>query len=74
MTPTEYRAVGFQPDRLRAARLAADLSQRELAEGIGVAQSHVSRYETGVMRPDLDVLPKLARALGVTTDYLLGVS
>lgn len=65
--------TAWSGSRLREARARAGLSQAALAAQAGVGQSHVSRYEADVIRPDLDVLVLLARALGVTTDWLLGM-
>lgn len=48
------------------------LTQREVAEAIGIAVSTLGMYEGGRREPDLDTLRKLARFYGVTVDYLLG--
>lgn len=55
-------------------RYAQNLSQKQLALRIGVDSSTIALYETGDRNPSLSVLIKLARTLGVSTDYLLGVS
>ncbi len=47
------------------------MTQRELAEAIGVTQSTITQYETGVRKPDIITLKKLAVALHCTTDQLL---
>lgn len=60
------------PDRLRAARELRKLSQSELAERAGFQPSAVSHFETGRRSPSFDNLKRLADALDVTTDYLLG--
>lgn len=63
------------PDRLRHAREEISrLSQSELAERAGLQPSAVSHFETGRRSPSFDNLKRLADALGVTTDYLLGRS
>jgi transcriptional regulator with XRE-family HTH domain len=61
-------------DHLRLARHVARLSQRQLGERIGQDQSYVSRLERGGL-PGLtaDTLARLALALGVSADYLLGL-
>ena len=53
--------------RLRDARQEADLSQAELAERADVRIATISDIETGKTgrRIDLDILERLARALGV---------
>lgn len=60
------------PQRLRAARELRGLSQGELALKARLQPSAVSHFETGTRRPSFDNLRRLADALGITTDYLLG--
>jgi transcriptional regulator with XRE-family HTH domain len=51
------------------------MNQADLSERSGVKQSILSKIETGARpNPTADIVKKLARALGVTTDYLLGVN
>ncbi len=59
-------------DRLRKARQDKGLSQSELAERAGFQPSAISHFETGTRAPSFDNLRKLADALGVSIDYLLG--
>jgi len=59
-------------ERLRAAREFRELSQGELAKRAGLQASAVSHFETGTRKPSFDNLKRLADALRVTTDYLLG--
>ena len=55
--------LGALPDLLVSARIAAGLSQRQLAERLGVAEEAVQRDEAGgYARPGLD---RVAGALGV---------
>ena len=60
------------PERLRSAREHRELSQGELAERARLQASAVSHFETGGRKPSFDNLKKLADALNVSTDYLLG--
>jgi transcriptional regulator with XRE-family HTH domain len=60
------------PDRLKAARVLRGLNQEELAERSGLQDSAISHFETGGRKPSFDNLKRLADALGVSTDYLLG--
>lgn len=53
---------------LSALRLAAGLSQKELAERCQLEQPHVSRYESGRHEPSLETAVRLAGALGVSLD------
>jgi transcriptional regulator with XRE-family HTH domain len=60
------------PERLFAAREKRDLSQGQLAKRAGFQASAISHFETGTRKPSFDNLRRLADALDVTTDYLLG--
>jgi transcriptional regulator with XRE-family HTH domain len=60
--------------RLKAARELRQLNQAELAERAGLQATAISHFETGTRRPSFDNLRRLADALEVTTDYLLGRS
>jgi len=48
---------------LRARRISAKLTQRELAERAGVPQPNVSAYEVGRRMPNRDTIERLDRAL-----------
>jgi len=60
--------------RIASARVMADLTQQDLADRAGIAQSALARVERG-NRPQLSVgtLYAIAQALHVSTDYLLGL-
>ena len=60
-------------ERLKMLRTGQKLSQRELAERLGVAKSVISYYESGDRYPSYDVLVKMAHLFHVTTDYLLDI-
>ena len=47
------------------------LTQKELAERLGVTNKAVSKWETGGGMPDVSVLETLADALEVSVDELL---
>jgi len=60
------------PERLRVARSTRELSQEGLAKRAELQSSAISHFETGTRKPSFDNLRRLADALDVTTDYLLG--
>jgi transcriptional regulator with XRE-family HTH domain len=47
-------------------------SQSQLAERARMPPSSIAHFETGKRKPSFDTLRRLANALDVTTDYLLG--
>jgi transcriptional regulator with XRE-family HTH domain len=60
------------PVRLKEARELRGLNQAEVAGRAGLQVSAISHFETGNRKPSFDNLRRLADALDVTTDYLLG--
>jgi transcriptional regulator with XRE-family HTH domain len=48
------------------------MSQYQLARIAGLSESWISHFETGKRKPSVGNLIKLADALGVSADYLLG--
>jgi transcriptional regulator with XRE-family HTH domain len=60
--------------RLKQARLAVRLSQKQLGVQAGidefVASTRINRYELGIHKPDYLTAQNLARVLGVTTAFL----
>ena len=59
-------------ENLKKARLESGLSQKELSENIGVAKSTYSLYESGKREPNVNTIKKIASALNVSADILLG--
>jgi transcriptional regulator with XRE-family HTH domain len=57
--------------RLAALRKAAGLSQTQLAKAIDVSQETVAYWETSSVPPRSDVLPSMAKALGVRVEDIL---
>ncbi len=60
------------PSRLKYARELRGLNQGDLAKRAGFQSSAISHFETGTRKPSFDNLRRLADALDVTTDFLLG--
>ena len=60
--------------RLTELRQAAGLTQIQLADKLGVHPSNIGFWELSGTPPRGEVLPKMANALGVSVDALLGVT
>lgn len=58
--------------RVRALRLASGRTAMEVAEASGMARSNFARLEAGRHEPRLDTLRRVAAALGVPPDALIG--
>lgn len=61
-------------ERIRSAREAIELSQADLARTLGLTRAAVSLWEIGTSTPSVDNLTRIADALGVSIDWLVGVS
>jgi len=66
-----YLAMAYYR-RIREMREDHDLTQKALAEMLGMKQPQYFRYEQGYRDIPTDILIKLADLYGTTTDYLLG--
>lgn len=60
--------IGKRIGQLRRAR---GMTQDAMAEQLGVSPQAVSKWENDQTCPDISLLPRLARFLGVTVDHLL---
>ena len=63
----EYEAQRPDYEAIRAviaARLACNMTQKELAEKTGIRQSNISRIENGSASPTIDTLARIAAGLG----------
>lgn len=58
--------------RIVANRKRVGLTQDQLAEQLGVTAQAVSKWENDQSCPDINMLPKLSRIFGISTDELLG--
>lgn len=59
--------------RIRKYREDRKLSQKDLADMIGVSNSRISNWEKGINRPDADIIADLCRVLQISPSELLDV-
>ncbi len=59
--------------KLKALRKSKGYSQQALADKLGVTKSLISGYEQDLRLPSLDMLVKISREFGVSSDYLLNL-
>lgn len=71
-TPANPAPSEIFAQRLKAARELRGLKQTELAEKAKLPPTSIAHFEGGSRKPSFDTLRRLATALEVTTDYLLG--
>lgn len=58
---------------LKELRKEKNLLQQDLANAFNVTKTTISRWELGKQEPDFDMLIKIAKYFGVSTDFLLGL-
>lgn len=58
-------------ENIRECRKQAGMTQGALASKVGLTTAAVSNYENEISSPSIEMLSKLADALGTTTDRLL---
>lgn len=60
--------------RLKILRTERRLTQDEVSKAMGITKAAYGYYESGRNMPSVDILLKLSKYFGVTTDFLLGQS
>lgn len=61
-------------ENLKMARENKNMTQKEVADSIGVAKSTYSLYESGNREPNVQTIKKIADTLNVSADDLLGLN
>ena len=59
-------------DRLKELRKAKGVTQKQMADLLGITERNYQRYEYGLVDPTASNVTKLADFFGVSVDYLLG--
>lgn len=59
--------------RIKELRQDHDLTQKQVAEYLGIEQTVYSRYERGVNDMKIENLVKLCKLYKVSADYMLGL-
>ena len=58
--------------RLKTLRELSGVTQKQLAEAVGVSQQSINKYENHDIEPDIHILSKLADFFNTSIDYLVG--
>ena len=58
--------------RLKDLREENDMTQSDLSKIFGIARSNISKYESGELEPNIEILNKYADYFRCSVDYLLG--
>lgn len=59
-------------ETLKILREQKNLTQEELSKAIEIKRQSISRYEIGIVEPNIETLKKLANYFDVSVDYLIG--
>lgn len=60
-------------EKIRSARISANMTQAELAEKLGVAYQNIGQIESGKRKPKLETIVKIAYAIGCRVEDLIGL-
>ena len=60
-------------ERIKRYRIIKGMSQKELAQRLGVSVSRVSNWESGLNRPDVDIFAEICNVLDVKPNLILGI-
>lgn len=62
-----------QLNRIKVVLAEKNISNKGLAEQIGVGQATMSKWVTNTSQPNMEMLIKISTALGVTLDELVRI-
>ena len=60
--------------KIKILRLAASMTQEQLADRLGISPQAVSKWESGTNMPDIQILPDLSVIFGVSIDSLFDMT
>lgn len=60
--------------RIRQRIAEMGITQADVARALGISQQRLGNYVNGKRPPDIETLVKVAKALNVSTDWLLGIN
>ena len=64
----------YYNDRILFERDCKNITQKEMAEKLGIKQQQYARYEKGINVMPITYLPKICKILNVSADYILGLT
>ncbi len=63
----------YYNEKIQWVRDCKNITQKEIANYLGIKQQQYARYEKGVNTMPVTYLPKICEYLGVSADYILGL-
>ena len=67
-----FLTTGEIGDRIKELRKEKGMTQKELANAMGVTASMIGQYETGIRIPKYETLERVAKALSISVETLMG--
>ena len=64
----------YYNEKIAFERDSQNITQKEMADFLGIKQQQYSRYEKGINVMPIIYLPKICMKLGISADYILGLS
>lgn len=64
----------YYNEKMQLIRECKNVTQKELANFLGIKQQQYARYEKGVNIMPVTYLPEICKYLNVSADYILGLS
>jgi len=61
-------------ERIKDLRVQKGLTQVQVAQRLGITKNAVNAWESSASSPSLKYIVRLAKILGISTDYLLGMN
>ena len=61
-------------ERLTETLKESKFTQKEIAKLLNINESNLSQYKSGATQPSLQILFNLCCILGISSDYLLGLT
>ena len=58
-------------DQIKALRIERKISQKSLADSLGITQSTIANYENNIRQPNLEMLINISDYFNVSTDFIL---
>lgn len=59
-------------ENLRKLRMDSGVTQKQLADAIGVSQQSINKYENHNIEPDIETIKRLAAFFQTSVDFLIG--
>ena len=63
----------YYNEKIQWIRESKNITQKEIADYLGIKQQQYARYEKGVNIMPVTYLPKICKYLEVSADYILGL-